>query len=82
MRLLAARAGEVLRVGGVALRVLWPSRRPDAGDAGADGGPDPGADPNQRAIVAEADAGGVRTLLTADAESDVLAGWTSARSTS
>jgi competence protein ComEC len=33
-----------------------------------------GADPNQRAIVAEADAGGVRTLLTADAESDVLAG--------
>ena len=32
------------------------------------------SDPNQRAIVAEADAGGVRTLLTADAESDVLAG--------
>ena len=74
VRLLAARAGEVLRVGGVALRVLWPSRRPGAGDPGADGGPDPGADPNQRAIVAEADAGGVRTLLTADAESDVLAG--------
>ncbi|MGZ8632910.1 MAG: ComEC/Rec2 family competence protein [Solirubrobacteraceae bacterium] len=35
---------------------------------------EPGADPNQRAIVAEADAGGVRTLLTADAESDVLGG--------
>ena len=38
------------------------------------GAPSAGADPNQRAIVAEADAGGVRTLLTADAESDVLAG--------
>ena len=43
--------------------------------AGRARGPaDAGADPNQRAIVAEADAGGVRTLLTADAESDVLAG--------
>ena len=62
----AARAGEVLRVGAIALRVLWP--------AGARGPADAGEDPNQRAIVAEADAGGVRTLLTADAESDVLAG--------
>jgi competence protein ComEC len=64
VRLVAARAGEVLRVAGIALRVLWP------GPARAEAG----ADPNQRAIVAEADAGGVRTLLTADAESDVLAG--------
>jgi competence protein ComEC len=66
VRLVAARAGEVLRVGPIALRVLWP--------AGARGPADAGADPNQRAIVAEADAGGVRTLLTADAESDVLDG--------
>ena len=66
VRTVAARAGEVLRVGAIALRVLWP--------AGARGPADAGADPNQRAIVAEADAGGVRTLLTADAESDVLAG--------
>jgi competence protein ComEC len=66
VRMMPARAGEVLRVGAVALRVLWP--------AGARGPGDAGADPNQRAIVAEADAGGVRTLLTADAESDVLAG--------
>jgi competence protein ComEC len=64
VRLVAARAGEVLRVGGIALRVLWPG--PGRAQAGAD--------PNQRAIVAEADAGGVRTLLTADAESDVLGG--------
>jgi competence protein ComEC len=62
----AARAGQVLRVGVIALRVLWP--------AGARGPAEAGADPNQRAIVAEADAGGVRTLLTADAESDVLGG--------
>ena len=66
VRTMAARAGEVLRVGAIALRVLWP--------ASARGPADAGADPNQRAIVAEADAGGVRTLLTADAESDVLAG--------
>ena len=64
VRLVAARAGEVLRVGGIALRVLWPG--PGRAEAGAD--------PNQRAIVAEAEAGGVRTLLTADAESDVLGG--------
>jgi competence protein ComEC len=65
VRLIGARAGEVLRVGGMALRVLWPTPAPAGTSAGAD--------PNQRAIVAEADAGGVRTLLTADAESDVLA---------
>jgi competence protein ComEC len=64
VRLLSAHAGEVLRVGGIALRVLWPG--PGHAEAGAD--------PNQRAIVAEADAASVRTLLTADAESDVLAG--------
>jgi competence protein ComEC len=66
VRTIGARAGEVLRVGAIVLRVLWP--------ASARGPADAGADPNQRAIVAEADAAGVRTLLTADAESDVLAG--------
>jgi competence protein ComEC len=66
VRTVAGRAGQVVRVGVIALRVLWPARAPGPADAGAD--------PNQRAIVAEADAGGVRTLLTADAESDVLAG--------
>jgi competence protein ComEC len=64
VRLVTARAGEVLRIGTVVLRVLWPE--PAAPEAKA------GADPNQRAIVAEADADGVRVLLTADAESDVL----------
>jgi competence protein ComEC len=64
VRLVAGRAGQVLRVGGVTVRVLWPE--PASAQAKA------GTDPNQRAIVAEADADGVRTLLTADAESDVL----------
>jgi competence protein ComEC len=64
IRLVAARAGEVLRIGTLVLRVLWPE--PAAPQAKA------GADPNERAIVAEADADGVRILLTADAESDVL----------
>jgi competence protein ComEC len=47
-------------------RVLSPPRR--------DGAPVPGADPNQRAIVLELRDGAFRALLTADAESDVLAG--------
>jgi competence protein ComEC len=62
VRLVVARSGQTLIVGGVTIRVLWPDAAP----------PLPGADPNQRAIVAEAAADGVRTLLTADAESDVL----------
>jgi competence protein ComEC len=64
VRLVAPAAGEVLRVGPILVRVLWPTPRPS--------GPPTGDDPNQRAIVACVDAGGVRTLLTADAESDVL----------
>ena len=63
--LLAPRAGQVLRIGQLSLRVLWPPPATAASHAGAD--------PNQRAIVLEADAAGTRTLLTADAESDVLA---------
>jgi competence protein ComEC len=65
VRLLAPEAGQRLRVGGVLIRVLWPEP--------ATGPPRPEADPNQRAIVAEARADGIRMLLTADAESDVLA---------
>jgi competence protein ComEC len=65
VRLVGARAGEVLRIGTIVLRVLWPEPAPQ---------PMARSDPNERAIVAEADADGVRVLLTADAESDVLDG--------
>jgi competence protein ComEC len=60
---LAARAGQELRVGPLTLRVLWPPTDPAA----------PGTDPNERAIVAVAGAYGARALLTADAESPVIA---------
>jgi competence protein ComEC len=66
MRALAPEAGEVLRVGGLAVRVLSPRPRPPAVQA-------PG-NPNDRAIVLEASAAGARVLLPADAESPVLAG--------
>lgn len=56
-------AGEELRTGPLGLRVLWPPP----------GRPPPGTDPNDRAVVAEATAFGRRVLLTADAESPVLA---------
>ncbi|MEN3283611.1 MAG: competence protein ComEC [Solirubrobacteraceae bacterium] len=64
IRLVAPRAGQMLQVGGVTIRVLWPEAAPAVRE--------PGEDPNQRAIVAEAKADSVRVLLTADAESDVL----------
>jgi competence protein ComEC len=64
VRLVAGRAGEVLRIGAVVVRVLWPEPATPQAKAGGD--------PNDRAIVAEAEADGVRVLLTADAESDVL----------
>jgi competence protein ComEC len=64
IRVVRPRARQVVRAGGVTIRVLWPQP--------ATGPPQAEADPNQRAIVAEADADGIRTLLTADAESDVL----------
>jgi competence protein ComEC len=67
VRRVAPWAGQVLRAGRVRLRVLAPARR--AGELAI-----PGEDPNQRAVVAEADVDGLRVLLTADAESDVLAG--------
>jgi competence protein ComEC len=59
-------AGETIRAGRIALRVLSPAREPAEDHAGED--------PNQRAIVAEARVGAFRMLLTADAESDVLSG--------
>jgi competence protein ComEC len=62
-RVVAAQAGQVVRAGALRLRVLWPP----AGAAA------PGTDPNDRAIVALADAFGATALLTADAESNVLA---------
>jgi competence protein ComEC len=62
-RVVAARAGQVLRAGPLTLRILWPP----AGAAA------PGTDPNDRAIVALAAAHGATALLTADAESPVLA---------
>jgi competence protein ComEC len=65
VRRVAPDAGEVLHVGPIALRVLSPVREPVAAHAGGD--------PNERAIVLEATDGRVRLLLTADAESDVLA---------
>jgi competence protein ComEC len=62
-RVVAARAGQLLRAGPLTLRVLWPPP-----------GPAPaGLDPNDRAIVAVAGAFGGRALLTADAESPVIA---------
>ena len=60
--LLRPAAGQALDVGPIRLDVLSPP--PD--------GRLPGEDPNTRAIVLEATVAGVRLLLTADAESDVL----------
>jgi len=62
-RVVAAQAGQVLRAGPLTLRVLWPPP----------GAAAPGTDPNDRAIVALAAAHGATALLTADAESPVLA---------
>ncbi len=60
VRILPARAGGVLRLGKLTLRVLWPD--------------DPGAlgeDPNDHAVVLLASYGAFDALLTADAESNV-----------
>ena len=56
----AARAGLVLSLGGLRLRVLWPAVEPP-----------PGQDPNLYATVILASYGSVDVLLTADAESPV-----------
>jgi competence protein ComEC len=60
VRLIAARAGGMLRLGNLRLRVLWP-----------DGPGLPGEDPNRHPIVLLASYGRVDALLTADAESEV-----------
>jgi competence protein ComEC len=60
VRVVAARAGDVYRLGALRLRVLWP-----------DGPGRPGEDPNNRAVVLVATFGATDVLLTADAESDV-----------
>lgn len=65
VRLIPGRAGQVLRLGRLRLRVLWPPVR-------APGPAVAGTDPNDRAIVLQAEADGARALLAADAESDVL----------
>jgi competence protein ComEC len=58
-------AGQVLHVGPLELRVLWPHRDPPA---------PPGAEPNDRATVLHVRDGAFDLLLTADAESNVTAG--------
>ena len=65
VRRLASDAGQVLRVGPIELRVLWPRREPAA---------PAGAEPNDRATVLHVRDGSFDLLLTADAESNVLAG--------
>lgn len=65
VRRFASDAGQVLRVGSLELRVLWPRRLPAAA---------PGAEPNDRATVLHVRDGPFDLLLTADAESNVTAG--------
>lgn len=67
VRRIASDAGQVIRAGPLELRVLWPRRDPAAP---AD------AEPNDRATVLHVRDGDFDLLLTADAESDVLAGLT------
>ncbi len=67
VRRVASDAGQVLRVGPLELRVLWPRRVPAA---------PPGAEPNDRATVLHVRDGAFDLLLTADAESDVTASLT------
>ena len=64
-RRIEVHAGDVLRLGGITMRVLWPtppgpSFRPDG-------------DPNDRALVAHVESGDFDLLLPADAESNVTA---------
>ncbi len=62
---IASDAGQVIAAGPIELRVLWPRREPAAP---AD------AEPNDRATVLHVRDGEFDLLLTADAESNVLAG--------
>lgn len=65
IRRIASDAGQVLRAGPIELRVLWPRRTPAA---------PAGAEPNDRATVLHVRDGSFDLLLTADAESNVVAG--------
>jgi competence protein ComEC len=62
-RILTPHARQVLALGGLKLRILWPPAPP----------PDwkPAGNPNDRAVVVRLEAGGVSALLTADAETNV-----------
>jgi competence protein ComEC len=64
-RAIAARAGQVLRVGGLRFRILWPPER------SARWRPD--GNPNDHAVVAHVRDGPFDLLLPADAESNVTA---------
>ena len=59
----SARTGQVLRAGGLTVRVLWPPPRA--------AGPAP-EDPNPRAVVAIVSAGAFDLFLSADAESSAI----------
>jgi competence protein ComEC len=65
-RAVAARAGQVLRIGELRLRVLWPPPR--------SAGWRPDGSPNDHALVAHVQDGAFDLLLPADAESNVTAG--------
>jgi competence protein ComEC len=60
VRVVAARRGQVLKLGRLVLRVLWPDGSATAAD-----------DPNDHAVVLLASYGRIDVLLTADAESQV-----------
>jgi competence protein ComEC len=64
-RRLDAHAGQILELGGIRMRLLWPPR-PGAGFT-------PDGDPNDRALVAHVEHGDFDLLLPADAESNVTA---------
>ncbi len=62
-RILAPRAGQVLALGELKLRILWPPAPPQ--------GWKPSGNPNDRAVVARLESGRFSALLTADAETNV-----------
>jgi len=72
VRMVPSEAGLRLRAGPIAVRVLWPPA-PEPGPPELPGSGKAAPDANLRATVAEVGDGPSRVLLTADAESDVLA---------